>query len=358
MTRAVRCAAVLAVVVGCLVPAATASAVAETHLRGLVTAADGGAPVANARIEVFSPSGRIIDDVSGDSVTAADGTYDFVLSRRSADNRYYVCIATYSVPIPPGGTGYVPACLGDVPYTGGPVGEVVTVKPGTTRRHLDVHLATGAALTIHVRTSDGTPIASAQVYVFPDGSSSGGAVQTDGFGRATQAGLTPGAYRVCSPGPPFGAPRVGYRAACWRDAFWPGFGPTGQSVGIVAGVRKVITIVLRRQGAIAGRVTAQDSGQLVPSEQLAVFDSGATASGPVFTDRSGRYFAAGLPTGDYVVCARGNHNRRLFPTGLLARCTGQVAWDGSDAPPADAVPVHVEAGHVTRGIDLALPAGP
>ena len=75
-------------------------------------------PVVNAHIHVFSPSGRIIDDVSGDSVTAADGTYDFVLSRRSADNRYYICIATYSARMPPGGTGYVLACLGDVPYTG------------------------------------------------------------------------------------------------------------------------------------------------------------------------------------------------------------------------------------------------
>ena len=123
-------------------------------------------------------------------------------------------------------------------------------------------------------------------------------------------------------------------------------------------MRKVITIVLRRQGAIAGRVTAQESGQLVPSEQLVVFDSDATASRSVFTDRSGRYIAADLPTGNYVVCARGNHNHRLFPTGLLAQCTGQVAWDGWTRHRRMPCPCTWRPATSRAGSISALPAGP
>lgn len=92
-------------------------------------------------------------------------------------------------------------------------------------------------------------------------------------------------------------------------------------------------------GSIAGRVTDQTGA---PLEGIQVAAIGTTFVSNVYTEADGRYLAADLPVGDYVVMWFGVPG-------------GENRFYGGVASFEDATPVRVVVGEVTGGIDGELP---
>ena len=101
---------------------------------------------------------------------------------------------------------------------------------------------------------------------------------------------------------------------------------------------------LARGGSINGAVTAEDTGAPLADVCVDVVDTSFNFFGSGFTDASGNYSVAGLPSGDYTV--------GFFDCGFPATHLSGVYDDQPDFAAADLVAV--TQGVKTGGIDAEL----
>lgn len=141
-------------------------------------------------------------------------------------------------------------------------------------------------------------------------------------------------------------------------------GPATAVTGVPSGTTPVavsagndtspVDAALPVSGAISGTVTI--AGTSTPTyAAVVVYDKVTHALHSASSDPSGAYKVKNLRTGDYYVCAYTFTTSPSAPLGLVGRCVGSNGQYRGTGVTAGASTVHVTAGDLHSGVDLALP---
>jgi hypothetical protein len=301
-------------------------------LTGTVTAAAGGAPVANALVAVFDPArGRVVAngyaDPDGHYATEAFLPGEVKLSAIAGN----FLMAAF-------GANCEPDCDNG---SGAPIEAAVGATPG-----FDFALQSGGGIRGLVSGPNG-PLANVQVFVYRSNGQVATMTVTGPDGRYdTGTSLGAGDYRV----------RTTNQAA-WIDEAWPDLPcvagrcavTTGGLVSVATGQHRVADFSLAAGALIAGRVRRADGQALTGEISLRLSDEAGLdylfSAGP-----DGRYDTrTGLAPGNYRLIALGNGN------GLLSE-----AWQEQPCglcPPDIGTPIVVAGSDVVAGIDFTLDGG-
>ena len=174
----------------------------------------------------------------------------------------------------------------------------VPVVAGETKTGIDAEMAEGGEITGKV-TDAGTeaPIEYAEVCAYrAAGGVFEGCVSTDSSGEYTIGGLPTGSYKVRF-SPPYGGN--------YLSQYYNGKASFGEAdaIAVSAGeARTGIDAELEEGGEIDGEVTDAETGEPIKYVDVCVRNAGSGEyMGCAYTNSSGEYAKAGLPTGSYIV---------------------------------------------------------
>ncbi|MDT4904810.1 MAG: hypothetical protein QOH52_2826 [Pseudonocardiales bacterium] len=270
----------------------------------------------------------------GTAVT--DSTGHYVINGLGTD-AFTLCFDPQSATAPGDPTGAAPSCRA----------TRFNARAGATRIGLDADLAVGAAISGTVTDAAGHPSALVDVQVQPaDGAQGdGGFGATDGQGKYTVVGLTPGAYTVC-----FLDFSTGFSvsANCYRDPRTPHANGivearAGTMVPHIDGVvtpdsasTVTVTVNDRRGHPVAGvdaALLTTCTPDADPSVSSCSTDSVMAAGKTVnvmdsqitFDDGTATFYGVG--PGHYAVCLHAYYGTTLLDpteTGYADKCTGST----------------------------------
>ena len=308
-------------------------------IHGTVTAASGGAAIANATVCASVPNvgGPCTQTNSvGEYTLVGLGTLGYNVSFRATSGSY----ATQSYQ---GVANESEATL-------------IQVTAGATTNGIDAALTAAASLSGTVTEAGGAPLEEAYVCAYPGASTeAAGCAQSASDGTYTIEGLSPADYKIHFAGPEdcggeacTAANLVGqwYSAAASRSA--------AASVTLAAGQSQTaVDASLQFGGRIAGTVTVPGGGASRSVEVCARPAAGGEPAACGYTEGDGYYEIAGLATGSYTV---------EFIAG--DECSDEGCelseyevqfWHGAAAPGV-ATPVAVTVGSTQRDIDATMGA--
>ncbi|MBS2936167.1 carboxypeptidase regulatory-like domain-containing protein [Nocardioides sp. J2M5] len=261
------------------------------HVTGSVSG-DGGAPLADVAVTAYRhtyPWTATSWEALGETVTAADGTYD--LGGLSG--------GTYRIGFDDTTQTYLPEFWDDAATVA--AGTDVVVREDQDTAIGDARLARGASIAGTV-TGSGGVLADARVTAYAYDEAGGwwepvSSTWTDESGDYRLGGLVADTYRVG-----FRSRDTGHLEEFWDDAATV---EDATSIPVAAGADVPDTDAdLALGGRITGQVTAP-GGAPIADAWVAVFqDRGDWGWEPVsdaYTDETGAFDASGLPTGEYVV---------------------------------------------------------
>lgn len=301
-------------------------------IRGVVSSAEGGAPVVNARVSV--------GDVAGGSVwTNSQGEYQI---GGLVTGDYYVQVST---------NGHGGMAYGDVPCPSVDCdlsqASTVEVVQGQIVDGINITMAPTGSIAGTLRdqaTGLGLGYQLVEAYSW-DGRPAGDA-WTNERGAYHIDGLLPGAYFVAGPvnsdyirtihgGPECLGPWRCMLVLATAVEVLPDQDTTG------------IDLVSRKGGEISGVVTDADSG--TPLSNVYIEAYGGAYSGNAYTDGQGGYRISGLPPGTYTILAHDGrtHSRQAY---------GDYPCDGCNIELLDDTGISVTTGQSISGIDFALNA--
>ena len=335
---------------------------------GTVTAAAGGAGLANVHVRAYTFDGFNYT-ISKTATTAADGT--FAINGLAPNVPVRICFEAGSASGGTSTTGYESQCYSNQPWQGDDVpGASTVINPlaGQVTASVNAALVAGSRITGRVTdgASNGVAGVAVLVYTIANGelaTNLGNAV-TDASGNYVVSGLQPSAsgYNVCldSRQAHGGNSTTGYLGECYANLPWDdgnvGTLPSGTAVPVAAGgTSSGIDQALSPAGAISGRVTGNSAG--LANVHVTAYGN---SSGPVTvnTAADGSYTIPGLYGGDnsYRVCFDPSQSTGgSSPTGYLGQCYNGQYWDTSQGDiPAAATQVSVTAGSTTSGINASL----
>ncbi|HMD35473.1 MAG TPA: carboxypeptidase-like regulatory domain-containing protein [Vicinamibacterales bacterium] len=213
--------------------------------------------------------------------------------------------------------------------------------------------AAGAAIRGRVTNAESRPLAGVLVRLQRTGDGSGPEpppVRVDDSGVFEATNIPPGDYTLF-------ATRTGYQPGRYPERVGQTIGPLSLGPGET---KDRITIVLRRFGAIAGRILDRNgdpvegvlvSALLIPPRALRGQRAAAGTAPARSTNDLGEFRVYNVPPGDYFVVAS------AAPVNGLERAIlpghGRTFFPGS-ASAADAQVVHVAGSDTVAGIDFAL----
>ena len=211
----------------------------------------------------------------------------------------------------------------------------VTVTAGNTTAAVDFSLASGGSISgVVLKTSDGTPVANADVWVDDYDGGGGGGTHTAADGTYTITGLASGDYRVHAEGKGL-AGEFYDNTADWGQA---------ARVTVTAGqTTSAINFSMAAGGTISGVVLrASDNSPIVDADVWAMSYDCCGGNG-TRTAADGTYTIPGLTAGNYRV--------EVQAEGLAGELYDNVTqW-------FQAASVTVTGGADTGGIDFTLDAG-
>jgi hypothetical protein len=304
------------------------------QITGRVTAADGGAGLANVSVTVLDVT---LDDYVNYPTTDASGV--FTTTGLPTGN--------YKLRFSPPSTGAASAYVQQY-YSNKSswmAADVVNVTAPNIVTNINPVLARGGQITGRV-TAAGTDLQLSGISVQVNNSSGAwmGTFSTNASGVYTTAGLPTGSYRVkFAPGYWLKQPYI------WEyynnRLTWA----TADAVNVTApNLESNVDAALESGGQISGTIKAADTGW--PLETFVdVYDSSGNYVVYAWSDQNGAYLTPGLPAGDYRVEFEGGD--------IVASCSvktyaGQYYNNKPDL--ASANPVHVNASGVTPNINANL----
>ncbi len=264
-------------------------------------------------------------DFGASAVTAGDGAYS--IANLAADD--------YTINFAGGCASYTEG-LGQQWYRGQPTqatAGLVSVRAGETVSGIDGSVTAGGSISGKVANRAGRPVPIACVFATDTRTGSTGGVLTINIGEPTSYeidGLAPGKYIV-------------YATDCLDGAaLAPGRYKTLVTVRAKHNTGG-INIVLPPGGTIAGRITVRGTGKPAVDVCVAV-SNGNPLTGPsvAVTGSGGRYRVTGLGVGSYRVTVDTSDCEETAENLAPATRPGRV---------------HVRAGRVTSGVNLALGPG-
>ena len=280
----------------------------------------------------------------GGICVVAQSSFDFAFARTAADGTYTakdVPPGSYQVEFIPGGV--FSNCGNKGNYL--PAAQSVTVSSQTTST-ADAVLPTGGVISGAVNDPHGQPLAGVCVF---SSSPYGGLSVTRGDGSYQLRQLFTGSYFVAFEGGCGNQQSVAPQAYRGDPTF---LGPA--SIAVTAGqVTTAINAGMRPGATIAGHITDQ-AGK--PLSAVCVLIAGATGAGGLGDfgafeiDHGGRYSAANLPPGQYLVQFSGLFARHRG-CGRSPYADQQFSGVGFGARPDL---ISAAAGKVTNGADAAL----
>ena len=327
---------------------------------GAVTAASGGAALAQVEVEVFGSNGG-----------GSDGHYRHHRALQSGRVVAWLLHRLLRASGAIGGsstTGYLSQCYRNVPWQPGeqvPAGaKKINVSAGAATTGIKAALGAAGAITGTIATAGGgIPLANVVVEV---ASSSGFVIATgvsQSNGTYTVTGLqTSSGDTVCfdARAATGGHSPSGYESQCYKNVPWSG-GAVLESgttpVPVTAGSTSTANAALPAASGISGQVTSAADGSPLSQVSVDVFDTSGNEVAFAPTDTNGHYVIGdlGASATGFVVCfdaslASGGHSS----SGYQSQCYKNVPWAGVYMPaPGGATPVTVNSG-TTQTINAAL----
>ncbi len=302
---------------------------------GSVTAQMGGAPLANARIEIFDGSGYWVES----TYSLADGRYQ---TERALPTGSYTATAE--------GQGRFFGELYDElycpMYCDETLGTSISVSENNVSGGVNFTLLESGAITGHVAAADsGLPLSS-QVelheltgdYVMTMYPSSAG-----NYGNGSP--LLAGAYLAVA------EPADGYLGEVYSGLYCgDDCNPLpGISISVTDGSETSgIDFVLPRSAAVTGTVTAESSGQPLSTVYVYLYDESGSYLTYGYCDLLGQYFINdGIEPGTYFAFTWNNGS-------YFDEAYDDIPCDSSNCAVALGTPITVGLGEVRLGVDFAL----
>lgn len=300
------------------------------RLTGTVTAAAGGASLADVTVTAYDASG----EYAGAALTATDGTYTLGgLPSGSYRERFSVEAGS---PFAPSPGNYAPQ------YDGGAESlasaEAVAVTAGAAPGVVDAQLHPGATISGVVDDSEGEGIEQETVTAYDADGNYAGSAKTKADGSYTISDLAGGVYRVGFRNAEPNEGRPEYAPQFFKDEpdLSSASGVNLPAGGSVPGV----DAQLAAGGQISGKVGEAAGASLLGFDMVVAYDQAGrwVSHAPVGSD--GRYVIGGLATGVY----------RVGFSDELEEGYAPAFYGGSSL--ASATGVSVALGATTSGIDF------
>lgn len=297
-------------------------------IRGTITAAGGGAPLAGIDLDCYNAQGTRIE-----ASAISDATGVFVLGPLVA--------GTYFVGADPAlASGYAPQF-----YLGKPdisLATSISVVAGQESAGIDFSLALAGSISGLVTNSLAQPISGMDLDIYEASTGvrlrQGATTALDGTYSLPQ--LAAGQYFLrCDPAPGQNYGLQYYSGKLVLSAADP--------ITVTAGLGTAnINFSLADGGGISGRITADPSGNPIPGMDIDVFQAGTLImmDQDATTDANGNYSLDGLPAGTYLVRADpsapqffGYNETYYGQVALIEAATPIVIGPGANVPNIDIV---------------------
>lgn len=352
------------------------------QIKGVVRAADDGAPLQNVLVEIVGTAGATASSRKGTHAkthvySKADGSYALKnLPPTSAG--YYVCFDPATAEGGDSPTGYMKQCWNHVvraePSFSGLTPVPVTANSVTSGVNADLQDGGSIAGTV-TDAATGAPLAGVGVRV--QGTSGSGFTVTDSTGEYRVRGLNLDDENSNAPGSkvcfdtnvaPAGSPAADHVGQCWHNLPYLAGGTTEDAPRVhitsagqqVTGIDAALADDASAHGTISGSVTDAVNGQLLTDYDVIAYDpsTGAVVGGQL--DVSGKYGNGGdlsvpASSSGWLVCVSASHVQGApAKKGYRDQCWRLVSWSGPPFPPSRATPVPVPADGTVTGINFAL----
>jgi hypothetical protein len=310
-------------------------------IKGVVTSAATGLPIAGVTVQVFSSSGTSL--TSG--TTSSTGSWTTLRGLPAGD--YFVRTSNSS--------GYIDKIYNNITSQGASVttGTPVAVLVGAATGGVNFGLSFGASIQGTVTASaSGRPLANVEIDVYSSNGSFVKSDVTDAKGVWVVNGLTTGIYFAAS----FSQNAGRYVDENYNNVQNPGQSglvSTGTAIATTAGAGAPgIDFALDPGGSISGTVTASATGLPVINATVSIYNTSGFFVTSSATDALGGWTSsAGLPTGSYFVRVAGTQG--FIPE--LYNNMPSFSVSAVDIKTGNAVDVTV--GAATTGINFGLDVG-
>ena len=323
----------IAVSVGSTTPGIDFALVKGGQIAGHISAAVGGAMLANISVNVADASGTFI--WGWENPTDAAGAY---ITTGLPAGTYYIRTESTS--------GYVNEFYDNLPYGSNVTNTTpVVVALGATTPDIDFHLSTGGFISGVVLKAGGGAVEGASVNFYDSSGQYAGSTGANVSGAYVSPALAAGSYYVSTGNNSARINEVYDNIPCVNCSV-----TTGTLVPVTVGATHAgIDFALDAGGRISGRITNAAGGAGIAGVWVDFRDAanGFVGSSPQ-TDAGGYYTTEfGLPTGTYYAST---NNNEAFINEAYDNLPGNTS-------PASRTPIAVTAGATTPSIDFQLAAG-
>ena len=254
-------------------------------ITGHVTALDGGAPLEDVYVDVYTSQGGWVDDTETD----ASGAYSITaLPAGSYKVQFHPSLAGPSI-------AYIEEYYNDKATLS--LGDLVNVGAGAVVSGINAVLARGGQFTGQVTAADGGALLQGvEVVVYDNLGYRKGSATTSASGVYTTTGFRPGSYRL-EFAPTYGN-SLDYLSEFYNDKASM---TSADAITLSGPGLTTANAVLARGGSISGTVTSSITGAPLEDVDVSILDVDGYEFEWTYTDVNGQYLARGLPTGVYHV---------------------------------------------------------
>ena len=317
-------------------------------IAGTVVEAGSGEPIPSVWVEIWDDEDH--ESVLARTLTDTSGHYSV---EGLAAGAYFASVSS---------SEHMNEVYDDHPCPGGPPygcnlsdGELIQVALGAATTGIDFALDRLGAISGLVTDVDrGEPLAFIDVFVYNEDGGFVGSDSTDDNGRYTVGGLLPGTYFARTESFYSRADEIYDDIPCFRNC-----DPTsGTPIAVASGITEGIDFALGRLGVITGTVTDEASGEPAHG-RIRIFvwnERGEFVTSRQVFSPLGDYSIIELPPGNHFVTT--NSEDDFLPSHLYLDELYDDLPCFFGAPigcdPTTGMPVAVNGGAVTSGIDFAL----